>query len=642
MRKLRFFCAMLGSFFTFFSWSQPNSLGSACASHTLLHTTLKSDEDLMRHRAAIELHTQRFINDNATGVWMREKIVVPVIVHILYGNSSDNISEAQVLSQIRALNRDFNRSNADIDKVPALFKPLVADCSIEFRLAQRDPNGLPTNGIQRVATHRRTWNMSDSMKFEQWGGANAWKASDYLNIWVCQLNASILGFSSFPGIQATKDGIVIDTDCFGTMGSLNAYKMGRTCVHEVGHWLNLYHISGDSECGDDLVNDTPTQRDQTIGSNGYPRYDYCHNKSSIRMSMNFMDYVDDDQMYCFTNGQKARMAAQFAPNGFRASILQSRACESVQVLPCEQPLTPFVSNLSSKLVELQWLAAQGATAYRVAYSIAGKELWQYKDVTETRIVLSDLPTEATYQVKILPNCNAAIWSNIRTFKVPNDDPNLCSAQLNVGRSLDYAVPIATEKTTYSRLRAAGDENWFEVTVPKTAPHLKIVLSNLPADYDLRVYNKRGKLLALSNAAFNQEEQVTLNGQEEIVYIIRVTGYKYAYNDQKCYSLTVNTAASPFQDLSIYRQKYLLDAQDFVVYPNPASTDLTITADTYTETKTRIQIVNTLGKVCLEHWHSFSKNEPTFNLDITPLSSGVYSVVLLSGNERKAQRIVVSQ
>lgn len=249
-------------------------------------------------------------------------IRIPVVVHVVYNTAAQNISEAQIKSQIAALNRDFRRQNADTVNTPERFKAFAADVAIEFVLATADPMGRPTNGIVRKQTGVRGWQMDDKIKSSKSGGADGWDSKSYLNIWVGNLSQA-LGYASLPGSETALDGVVISPSAFGTIGTSAPYNMGRTTVHEVGHWLGLKHIWGDAACGDDNVGDTPKQGSYTTGSPTGFRSS-CSNAPLGDMYMNYMDFTDDKVMNLFTHGQRDRMRALFNNGGPRHSLLASK------------------------------------------------------------------------------------------------------------------------------------------------------------------------------------------------------------------------------------------------------------------------------------------------------------------------------
>jgi hypothetical protein len=254
------------------------------------------------------------------------RIVVPVVVHILYRTPQENISDDQVRSQLEALNADFNKENTDFAKVPAVFAARSVATGIRFVLASVDPQGRPTSGIIRKQTSAQLWINDNRIKSTQSGGSDGWDSRGYLNIWVGKLSSSLLGFSSFPGAPAAHDGIVIRYDVFGTRGAVSPpWNKGRTLTHEVGHWLGLKHLWGDTPCGDDGVDDTPRQKTGNRGNPVFPRINTgCDNGTEGDMFMNFMDFSDDASLLMFTKGQSAIMRTQFAAGGVRSGILLSK------------------------------------------------------------------------------------------------------------------------------------------------------------------------------------------------------------------------------------------------------------------------------------------------------------------------------
>jgi Pregnancy-associated plasma protein-A len=247
-------------------------------------------------------------------------IKIPVVVHVVFNTPSENISDAQVKSQIAVLNKDFRAKNTDKSKVPSVWKGLVTDAGIQFALASKDPQGNPTIGITRTQTAQSSFSQDDAVKSSASGGVNAWPADKYLNIWVCTLANQLLGYAQFPGGPSATDGVVILNTGFGTKGSAAPpFNKGRSATHEIGHWLNLRHIWGDTEdcSGTDFVPDTPNAQHPNFGKPSFPHIS-CNNGPNGDMFVNYMDYVDDAAMFMFTTQQVTRMHA--ALEGPRKSI----------------------------------------------------------------------------------------------------------------------------------------------------------------------------------------------------------------------------------------------------------------------------------------------------------------------------------
>lgn len=297
-----------------------------CQSMVVLNRKLKENPSMYQRMYNVEKHTRKTIlakgkptgspgggNGNGgngdggndpgpyTGL-----VSIPVVINILEDNEGD-VTDAQINSQIAILNEDFNNANPNTSSVPAEFAQSVADCNVTFVL----------KSVNRKESNKNSWGTNDSMKDAAQGGIAVTDPSTHLNIWVCNIGGGILGYAQFPGDPDVEgDGIVIGIDYFGETSG--PYGDGRTATHEVGHWLNLRHIWGDGRCKqDDFVTDTPSS-DRSNG--GCPAYPTVHCRSAD-MTMNYMDYVYDDCMYMFTDGQNDRMRTLFSEGGDRIGFI---------------------------------------------------------------------------------------------------------------------------------------------------------------------------------------------------------------------------------------------------------------------------------------------------------------------------------
>ncbi|MBT2511349.1 zinc metalloprotease [Streptomyces sp. ISL-98] len=282
-----------------------------CGAMEVHRRLLDRNPEYAGNRALIE--NTAFAYERRERIAARQGVIdIPVVVHVVHNTPQQNISDAQIHSQIDVLNQDFRSQNPDVGNVPGVWQELVADPRIEFHLARTDPLGRPTDGITRSQTSNADFDTDDMVKFTLSGGMDAWPADTYLNVWVCLLRRGLLGYAQFPGGAASTDGVVITHTGFGTNGTATApFDGGRTTTHEVGHWLNLRHIWGDDDegcSGSDFVADTPNQAGPNLGAPRFPHVT-CGNAPDGDMFMNYMDYTDDAAMFMFTEGQVARMDA---------------------------------------------------------------------------------------------------------------------------------------------------------------------------------------------------------------------------------------------------------------------------------------------------------------------------------------------
>ncbi len=274
-------------------------------------------------------------------------ISIPVVVHVIHdgdavGDGNENISDAQVISQITVMNQDYRKLTGTPGDGAGV------DVEVEFCLAQVDPNGNPTNGIDRVNLGQASWSTADvdgTVKPQ-----TIWDPEQYMNMWSVRFtDASLLGYATFPSAStldgipaanegtATTDGVVAVFSTFGDISQddgsfvLNApYDKGRTMTHEVGHFLGLRHTWGDGDCTvDDYCADTP----RSSGSNfGCPTVNTCDDTDYGAATdpndqvENYMDYTDDSCMNIFTQNQKDRILTVMANSPRRVNLATSTVC----------------------------------------------------------------------------------------------------------------------------------------------------------------------------------------------------------------------------------------------------------------------------------------------------------------------------
>ncbi|MCL9809455.1 zinc metalloprotease [Flavobacterium luminosum] len=279
-----------------------------CASYEVLERQMQEDPALASRMAEIEKLTDEAIKN---GRLVNGVMEIPVVFNVLYRTSAENISLAQLQSQIDVLNKDFSATNTDYNTSNNPYASVRSgNTNIRFVLDQ----------VIRKSTTKTSWGTNDAMKKSTQGGINPTSPTTKLNYWVCTIGGGILGYAQFPGGSSATDGVVIDSRYTGNTGTATyPFNLGRTATHEVGHWLNLRHIWGDATCGSDLVSDTPVHNAPNSGVPAVGHRSTCSG-TPLEMYMNYMDYTDDRGMYMFSVGQKTRMNAVFAVGAARASF----------------------------------------------------------------------------------------------------------------------------------------------------------------------------------------------------------------------------------------------------------------------------------------------------------------------------------
>jgi len=226
-------------------------------------------------------------------------VTIKTVVNVVYNTDEQNISQSQIVSQFTAMNKDFRASNPDKSGTPAPWLGLVTDSRIQFKLVK----------VTRTKTTQTGFTHDDQVKKPSTGGIAPFQPNTHLNLWVSALTGGLLGYAQFPGGPSATEGVVINYQSFGTIGTAqDPFKKGRTATHEIGHYFNLRHIWGDTpDCsGSDMVADTPNCAGPNTGMPSWPHVT-CNNGPNGDMFMNYMDYTDDNGMFMFTSQQVVRI-----------------------------------------------------------------------------------------------------------------------------------------------------------------------------------------------------------------------------------------------------------------------------------------------------------------------------------------------
>ncbi|TYA52401.1 M43 family zinc metalloprotease [Formosa maritima] len=314
----------------------------------------------------------------------RVVLEIPLVVHVLHNGeplgTGANITDAQVLSQVTVMNEDFRMMVG----TPGESTAGGVDVEVEFVMAQRTPNGCPTNGINRVNICQDGTNESD---VNYWKAQTIWNRDLYMNMWSSKYVGDLsgtLGFAQFPGGPADTDGVSAGHIYFGSSdyddGSFQLsppYDKGRTMTHEVGHYLGLYHtFQGGCLGGGDLVADTPAVDSPNFGCpTGHVS---C---GTVDMIENYMDYTDDTCMNTYTAGQKVRVQAVMA--GSRAGLVTSNGATPLTAVNNDAEIAieclstvPCTSDVNANIKIVNW-GTSTLTSATISYDVDGNGATNY-------------------------------------------------------------------------------------------------------------------------------------------------------------------------------------------------------------------------------------------------------------------------
>ena len=615
---------------------------------TTEYQTMLEQEDpgIINRQEEIEQFTRDFLINNPQGE--RALVTIPVVVHVVYNTTAENISDAQIQSQITVLNQDFRKLNTDVANTPGAFAGLASDSNIEFCLATVDPNGNPTNGVLRVPTTATSFGTNNTVKSSTSGGSNAWNAGKYLNMWVCDISGGTLGYAQFPGGSASTDGVVCDYQYFGTIGTATApFNKGRTATHEVGHWLNLRHIWGDDGTGctgSDQVTDTPNSAGPNYGCPAFPKVT-CSNGPNGDMFMNYMDYTDDACMFMFSSGQVSRMQALFATGGARASLLTSNGCSTPTPVLCGAITGLSAGSITQTGATISWAGVTGATGYVLQYRPSTSTVWTTVNVATTSFAITGLTAGTAYNVQVQSVCTAGSGSFSAINFTTTSAITACTDNYESNNTSSAAKTISVNTNITARIGTSTDVDWFRFSNTSSARNIRIDLSGLPADYDVRLYNPSGTQVAISQNSSTTAEAIVYNTTTTGTWRIQVYGYQGAFNSTLCYTLRASISASSFregEETPVVELNSTSSTSDVVianVFPNPTNGKLNVILEASDSQNAQLRICDITGRTALQQNVVCTSGSNTIILDMESLPNGYYLLVIDNGNASSTMRVV---
>lgn len=367
-------------------------------------TNYKYHVGLSEQKIQAAIHHNMFLNKKASSDTNR---TIPVVVHVIHIGGSENISNAQIESQIQILNEDYGKfsgTNGDGNGV---------DTKIRFCLAKIDPYGNCTNGIVRIQSSLTNHQSYQRALLKE---LSFWDNERYLNIYVVKtINGNVGGYSSFPGGPPEEDGFVVRHNLFGNIGTALS-SLGRTASHELGHWLGLYHTfnngCGTDVCSDgDYVCDTPPQSSPSYNCS---TLNTCSNDSPDvdDQKENYMNYTPDACKNMFTDGQRLRIKATLdtiRTQIWQYSNLVLTGCDSNYVSPSTCPVIADFITLNREI-------CVGNSVYFMDRSLNNPDTWNWTFIGGTPSTSTSqnptiiYSTSGTYPVKLVVSNNNSLDS----------------------------------------------------------------------------------------------------------------------------------------------------------------------------------------------------------------------------------------
>jgi len=600
---------------------------------------------------------------------------IPVVIHVIHdgdaintisSHTSENISDAQAISQITVLNQDFGKMSGTPGFGTTGYQ-LGVDCKINFVLAKQDPYGVLTNGIDHVNLGKAEWSEEEIDAIVK--PETQWDPTKYLNIWSVQFSSStrLLGYAQFPsnsnltglntiGGESLTDGVVINCNALGTNagndGSFQLYSnysMGRTSTHEIGHFLGLRHIWGDGN-GDEATNSpdcTASDYCSDTPQAGWEHYecgvfDTCPLDSGNDMTENYMDYTNDGCMNTFTAEQKLRMRAVMINSPRRKELASSTVS------------TPgFTKTLDGALKNILITVSGCGTSFTPSINFENKGTTSLQTATITYTVDNLNPKTFDWNGSLPQNTSGIIslpaiisTSGIHQFSatITSINSNADLNSLNNNTSKSFIMPSLSQLSgdpnpkvtlTLQCDRDASETTWTlknssGATLYSGGPYTDAVSStqlNDPITETFDLSNGDCYTFTISDAfgdGINTNGGIGSYSLKDENNLIFASGGTFLFDESKSFSIGTLANLAFETSNAIY------------LYPNPTKGKLTIKLPTHFGLPNKYAICTSLGQIIAE---KIISKEEDLSINTSSLSNGIYFIVITKGAERKTMQFI---
>jgi hypothetical protein len=363
------------------------------------------------------------------------------------------------------------------------------------------------------------------------------------------------------------------------------------------------------------------------------------------MFMNYMDYTDDACMFMFSNGQVSRMQALFATGGARAALATSNGCGIATPVLCGNIAGLAAGSITQTGATISWSAVTGATGYVLQYKLATSTTWTTVNVATTSFAITGLTAGTAYNAQVQSVCPAGNGSFSAINFTTTATTTSCTDTYENNNTTSSAKTIPVNTNITARIGSSTDLDWFRFSNTSAARNIRIDLTNLPADYDVRLYNPSGTQVAISQNSGITAEVITFNTTTTGTWRIQVYGYQGAFNSTLCYTLRASISASAFREgeetpaAELNANSSESDVVIANVFPNPTNGKLNVILEAADAQNAQLRICDITGRTVLQHNATCVSGSNTFILDMETLPNGYYLLVIDNGTASSTMRVV---
>lgn len=317
-------------------------------------------------------------------------------------------------------------------------------------------------------------------------------------------------------------------------------------------------------------------------------------------------------------------------------------------ITCNAPGNLSSTSVSTTSATLNWNAVAGSIGYDIDFKLSTASIWTTKatGVTALSYSLTGLTASTDYNWRVRSNCGTISGysgyssASFTTATAPCTDSYESNNTSNTSKNLTLGTAITASIGT------ATDIDWFKFVTPNTnASNVRITLYNLPANYDVYLYNKNLNLLGSGTSLLTASETIIYNTtSNRQTYYVKVVGAAGAFSSTQCYTLKAESSSTTFRIPTSAPElpQAMITAEkspSMELFPSPVQDELNIIYYSSEIGKGIIRLIDIEGKILLQKEVPLIQGKNSFKLKMKGYAAGNYLIQLDAGKNALTGKFV---
>jgi hypothetical protein len=313
---------------------------------------------------------------------------------------------------------------------------------------------------------------------------------------------------------------------------------------------------------------------------------------------------------------------------------------------CPSPTNVTVSNVGAFGATITWDSLAGVTSWKVQVIPTGTTSTSYTISTKKTYNAINLLPSTGYTVNVTANCPSNVSSGTTSATFSTTVATVCPDLNEPNNVTVNATPLTVGVAASGAIDVSTDVDYFSFSNTIAEPNLKVTLSNLPKDYDLKLYNAAGLQVGSGMMGGTTNEVIKLANPAVGTYYIKVYGFSTNATPYACYSIKAEVSNTPFPlangNGGSNGNNNVDNVLEFKVFPNPVRDEATVSFNEKVQGAIRVNIIDLTGRIVKNYNWNVSAADSRFNIDFSDLQNGIYMLSCNNGVEQKTARIVVTK